>query len=334
MRCGQKNGQRAFTLVELLVVIAIIAILVLLLLPAINAAREAARRTQCVNNIRQLGLATLNFESTFQKFPPSWNPAGSWSAQARLLPFIEEGVLAADVDFNRSYSSVRTIGGQPVSSFRVDPYVCPTEVNDEARIDSDGNPKYFPLNYAANLGVWFVWDPKTGKGGEGAFYPDSWLKGKHFRDGLSKTICMAEVKAYTPYERNAGISGDIPLPADAEGLPGGGEAKYGPALGNNTGHTEWVDGRAHQAGFTTTFAPQAIVSPARANGYDIDWTNQQEGKSDTAKTYAAVTARSYHPGLVNVVMMDGSVHGVSSAVELRIWRAASTRRGGEDETID
>ena len=75
--------RQGFTLVELLVVIAIVAILVLLLLPAVNAAREAARRVSCVNNIRQLGMAMNNFESTFGRFPPSRNQRGGWSARDR-----------------------------------------------------------------------------------------------------------------------------------------------------------------------------------------------------------------------------------------------------------
>ena len=89
----------AFTLVELLVVIAIIGILVALLLPAVQAAREAARRTQCANNLKQIGLALQNYESTYRVFPPSLTlPASrigdSWSAQARILPFLEQAALA------------------------------------------------------------------------------------------------------------------------------------------------------------------------------------------------------------------------------------------------
>ena len=77
------------------------------------------------------------------------------------------------------------------------------------------------------------------------------------------------------------------------------------ARSDNTGHTEWVDGRAHQIGFTTTFTPNQVVSPNRVGERSIDWTNMQEGKSDEAVTYAAVTARSFHPGIVNVSTMDG-----------------------------
>ena len=166
------------------------------------------------------------------------------------------------------------------------------------------------------------------------FSPDSWLKARSVRDGLSKTMAFAEVRAYTGYERNAAIPGELALPVNPEGLPGGGQAKYGKLVEKNTGHTEGVDGRVHQTGFTTTFTPNTHVSPSRVNGHDIDWTNQQEGKSDSVRTYAAVTARSYHPGVVNVVMLDGSTRAVADDVDLGIWRAASTRAGREQATME
>lgn len=324
-----RGTSTGFTLVELLVVIAIIGLLVALLLPAVNAAREAARRTSCGNNLRQIGLATLNWESARRHFPPSWNVEGGWSAQAQLLPYIEEVLIADKVNFHESYSRAAPIGSQKLSSFRIAPYLCPSEPNDVARLDSAGEPLHYPLNYGMNLGTWFVWDPATGEGGGGAFFPNSRLSSSNFRDGLSKTLCAAHVNAYTSYERNAANGGHLPLPATPHSLPAGGDSKYGPQLGNNTGHTEWVDGRAHQAGFTTTFPPNFFVSPARAAGYDIDWTNQQEGKSESVKTFAAVTARSHHPGIVLAVNMDGSTRTVSDNVDLAIWQAASTRGGRE-----
>jgi len=329
---SRRRRSNGFTLVELLVVIAVIAILVLLLLPAINAAREAARRTICLSNIRQVGLAINNFENSRRRFPPSRNSAGGWSAQARILEYIEEGIIGSHVDFETNYNNAAAVGGQKLSSLKVPPYLCPSELHDFVRLDNSGNPQHYPLNYAMNLGIWFVYDPATGQGGEGAFYPDSWLSEREFQDGLSKTMCAAEVKAYTPYERNAALSGSLPLPVVAEDLAGGGEQKWGPPISKNTGHTEWVDGRAHQTGFTTVFRPNTLVSPIRAAGRDIDWNNQQEGSSPTVRTYAAVTARSHHRTIVNVVMMDGAGRAVSNDIDLAVWQAASTRAGSESDT--
>src|SRR5262245_45240345 len=110
-----KRTARGFTLVELLVVIAIIGILIALLLPAVQAAREAARRSQCMNNLRQMGLAMLNYEQSYKVFPPSDvmtpDPATglmtkslSLSVHARLLPFVEESSLRSLVNFSVIYS--------------------------------------------------------------------------------------------------------------------------------------------------------------------------------------------------------------------------------------
>jgi prepilin-type processing-associated H-X9-DG protein len=146
-----------------------------------------------------------------------------------------------------------------------------------------------------------------------------------FVDGMSQTIAAAEVKAYTPYYRNAAINPPPSLPANPGDLCGwGGEFKP------ESGHTEWVDGKAHQAGVTATFTPNTrILCVVAGKTYDVDWTNQQEGKSNTVPTTAAVTARSYHPGVVNVLMADGAVRPVSETVNLSVWRALATRNGRE-----
>ena len=123
------------------------------------------------------------------------------------------------------------------------------------------------------------------------------------------------------------------MPETPEDLPAG-DAKYGPARSNNTGHTEWVDGRAHQIGFTTTFTPNQEVSPNRVGERSIDWTNMQEGKSDEAVTYAAVTARSFHPGIVNVSTMDGATRAVTDDIDRWVWQSLSTRKGGEKADWD
>ena len=327
-------GRRGFTLVELLVVIAIIGILVSLLLPAIQAAREAARRISCVNNLKHIAIAMHNYADANKVFPPSfsWNGVagdvgGNWSAQARVLPFLEEVNLAEAIDFKLHYTTVMVEGGSgtiPISAFRVASYLCASEWRDTMRF-KDGNPYHYPLNYGVNLGDWLVYDPVKPEGGRGPFHPNSRMRPSMIQDGLSKTLMAAEVKAYTPYLRNGGNAPATPPTEIAQicSLPIG-EFK------ESSGHTEWADGRAHQTGFTAVFLPNTrVLCDQGGPTYDVDWTSYREGASESEPTYAAVTARSYHPGVVNAAKMDGSVMTVSDDIAADVWRSLSTRNGHE-----
>lgn len=337
--CKSSNPSQhrtGFTLVELLVVIAIIGILIGMLLPAVQQVREAARRISCGNNVRQMAIATLNFESAHQKFPSSWRVAGDftsgntsgWSAQAQILPFLEQGILFAKVDFNQSYDDQPLIklshGFQRLQSARIPTYLCASETNDIVRM-KNGEPEHYPLNYGVNAGAWFVFDPASKRTGKGTIVTNRQLPMASISDGTSNTLIYAEVKAYTPYFRNASKPGIVAMPADPAQV-----ASMGGDFKSSSGHTEWVDGRVHQSGFTATFAPNTVV-PYKdgSTEFDIDWTNQQEGKSLTVRTYAAVTSRSYHPGGVNTTRADGSVHFASSSIDLVTWQALATRDGRE-----
>lgn len=180
-----------FTLIELLVVISIIAVLIALLLPAIQQAREAARRTQCKNHLKQWGLALLNYESTYGGLPmqgqvPLRGTGDPWSAQTRLLPYVERADLGNLIDYSGSSD------GQAMAVNRVPLLMCPSEINDHAPA-SPTSP--YPLNYLMNVGSWFVYDPNTGITGTGVICMNRLTRLAEITDGTSNTIVMSEGKA-------------------------------------------------------------------------------------------------------------------------------------------
>jgi prepilin-type N-terminal cleavage/methylation domain-containing protein len=321
-RASYRSG---FTLIELLVVIAIMAILIALLVPAVQKVREAGSRTQCLNNLKQMGLALHNFESAAKVFPAGADyPVGAtgdgWSLQARILPYIEQQNLQSLCDFSQSYA-VQGV----VTQTRVPLYQCPSEPNSRPR--PDGAITHYPLNYGINLGSWLVYDPVLRQGGDGAFVVGMPLRPAAYLDGMSNTVGIAEIKAFTPYLRDGGN------PATWSGPPPSSPAAvvaFGGSFKADSGHTEWVDARVHQTGFTTTFTPNTLVPFVNGGiSYDIDFNSSREGKTTSARTYAAVTARSYHGGLVHILLMDGSARSINSSIAPATWRALGTRAGGE-----
>ena len=330
------KSKKGFTLVELLVVIAIIGILISMLLPAVQMVREAARRTHCLNNVRQMVIANHNYQSTHQVFPPSFEidhgtvltgNNGSWSIHGRLLPYGEQSNAFDQVDLDVAWDVQISTG---VPTMRIPIYFCPSEVNDFVRVDSGGTPKIYPHTYGFNFGSWLVYDPVTAKRGDGPFYVNSKVSFAEVTDGTSNTLCVSEVKAYTSYIRNTADPGTIP-PIDPNAFSSyTGQLKLGSSTQNNTGHTEWCDGRVHHSGFTTVFTPNTFV-PYQYNGdtYDIDFNSVQEGKRNDQATFAAITSRSHHAGLVNVGLLDGSTRSVADSIDLTTWRALGSIAGGE-----
>ena len=182
--------RRAFTLIELLVVIAIIAVLIALLLPAVQQAREAARRTQCRNNLHQLVLAMHNYHDTHRCFPPGQVEAGGlqWGWGTLLLPFLDETALYNAVNFDlpcynsgmdSNYSN-STVWRRPLAQFQ-----CPTDPIDGS---GDYNNNAYS-NYAGSGGD----DPRLGQFVEGLLFSNSSVRIRDVRDGTSQTLMFGEM---------------------------------------------------------------------------------------------------------------------------------------------
>jgi prepilin-type N-terminal cleavage/methylation domain-containing protein len=328
MIAPRTHPPRAFTLIELLVVIAIIAVLIGLLLPAVQKVREAAARSKCQNNLKQIGIALHNYQSAVGTYPtvaelPRTTTADPWSAHVRLLPYLEQANLGNLVDLKTTPNNFNALPA--VAAVRVAMYICPSDPNDRPR--PTATLTHYPLCYGFNQGTWFVYDPVSDRGGDGAFHPNRSMKPADLSDGLSNTLGAADVKAFQPNlwdSANPGTVGVAP-PANPAALA----AYFGGTFDSN-GHTEWVEGDIHETGFTTTFPPNTVV-PYTSGGtvYDVDLTSSRDGESLTRPTYAAVLSRSYHTGGVNALLMDGSCRFVRSSIDQVTWRALGTRAGGE-----
>ncbi len=292
--------QRAFTLVELLVVIAIIGILIALLLPAVQAAREAARRITCTNQLKQLGLAMHNYHSANGRFsagmvtmgtgcPPTGGVSRSrcpWSVA--LLPYLEQTDAYNRFDMSAMFSSLyREKGPNTKEQFRVNPFFhCPSDP-----LAAAGSPN---TNYFACMGGGVLGEEDchaTGWDGyvffsNGIYFKNSTIGVKDITDGTSSTIMIGE-----------GI--DMDTPAEETKLDK---------------HASWASG---------------LRTDGYANYYTITATVVQHNLPVEQGGYWTVRFNSYHPGGAHVLMADSSAHFLSEDIDVHVYRRLGNREDGE-----
>jgi len=332
LRHAERACYDGFTLVELLVVIAIIGILVALLLPAVQAAREAARRTQCVNNMKQLGLAIQNLQTSYRVLPPiatrNWakdydNPDVYRGVKGAtifywMLPYLEEQNLfdkgKADGQLAVVLSATSVIG---VATVPVKAFICPSD-------PSAANAAGFPQSVAGGASLWAV----SGYAANhlafgrpnGGYVPPSPLDwqirtegkasiGKTFVDGTSKSIIFAE--RYTS-------CGSV---LNANGSPDDPAAPFPAVL--------WGDANDY---FRPSFCVSNVKQLPYTKGYEPCFMFQDS--PDWRQTCDAARAQAFHTGSMNVCMADGSVQGVSSSVDEKAWQAACDPRDGLSYSFD
>ncbi|NLX99109.1 MAG: DUF1559 domain-containing protein [Rhodopirellula sp.] len=333
--------RRAFTLVELLVVIAIIGILIALLLPAVQAAREAARRMSCSNHLKQIGLAIHHYENSLGVLPPGalvdLRPDGTyWTGylgpHARVLPFIEQNNIFGAMDINTSYGD---LANKDAVGRVIDLFLCPSEVRREplthAAFGDVGG-----VNYGFSMGDWYVWNG-VGSGSppcRSAFGVNFSRRWRDFSDGVSNTLLMSEVKNYQVTVRDCGPfsvindPNNIPPPtADPLTVCPEYQASGSCRVFRNA-HTQWVEMSCHHNGFTTAWPPNKVTPGGSGlSEPDVDIISRRERLG--GPTFAAITSRSYHPGGVQSLAGDGSVRFISQSIDGFVWRALGTVGGGE-----
>jgi prepilin-type N-terminal cleavage/methylation domain-containing protein/prepilin-type processing-associated H-X9-DG protein len=330
-----------FTLIELLVVILIVGVLAGLVVPAVQSAREASRRVQCTNNLKQIGLALQNYVAQQNVFPgidlPTYTvPRTPWpvstyyfSPVARMLPQLDQAPL-----FNATNFDLPPVQGaglnQTVMKTTLGNLLCPSDIQPPV-------PGYGRVNYRFSLGPTPIWSP-------GGFYPLSQAgpftvhvvySPAAFTDGLSVTVGVSErlegdwTKGpfkwggdylYLATATPPNLAPDLYNPDQA--------VRYCSGLSlslpqESRGGESWLLSGLHFTNYNHCATPNMQIPDCSLNSNKLDdlWARINE--------QGVFKASSYHPGGVNAVLMDGSVRFFTNGIDLRVWRAVATRIGGE-----
>ncbi len=305
------RARSAFTLIELLVVIAIIGVLVGFLLPAVQQAREAARRMACTNNLKQLGLAMHGHHDAKKNLPAGYVSPGvaadadSSSETSKgyawglfILPYLEEVTVFAAID--QSLEAAGTANETTAAAALLNVYRCPTDAPPATFAVTNGNPATLPSsNYAAILG-WNNVSTEAGQG-NGVFYRNSEIRFKDITDGLSKTICVGERKHVHAF------------------------FDQGPYDANTTWYAA-VPGVERNAGMP--MMPMATEGPGSLVLGHVGQSGMMAGKTPN-HTNHIVHFSSSHPGGVVFLLCDGSTHFVADDIAYELFKALGTRNFGD-----
>ena len=307
----------AFTLVELLVVIAIIGVLVALLLPAIQAARESARRAQCTNNLKQFGVALHNHISARQVLPQGRGRPFPlvFSVHAYLLPYLEGNTLEDLIDYKSpplTFGANSGLKNEPVAKTRVELFLCPSDLGNVP------DNSFGPNNYVGNVGSGTVNNGSI-KTSDGPFFDGSKVNMRKLTDGTVKTVAFSE----STLGNNRPSTGSVPMEPTLEVLELSGSTattatlcEAGSGVWSGIRGAKWINGHFGDTLYNHFYPPNS----------------DQWDCGNGSHNFALTSTRSRHPGGVMSLYCDGHVDFTPNEIDLTVWRSLATCAQGDNSS--